>query len=99
MPSSVFVVINILGFNLRFVKVFLYPAIMKGGKILIFERVASRCAERGISIARLEREAKLGNATVRGWKKSTPNVDSLKRVAQVLGCTVDELLAPDEAKQ
>ena len=28
---------------------------------MIFERVASRCAEQGISIARLEREAKLGN--------------------------------------
>lgn len=63
---------------------------------MFFERVASLCAERGISIARLEREAGLGNATVRGWKKSIPNVDSLKRVADVLGCTIDELLAPDE---
>lgn len=63
---------------------------------MIFEKVASRCAEQGISIARLEKEAKLGNATVRGWKKSTPNVESIRRVAEVLGCTVDELLAPSE---
>lgn len=65
---------------------------------MIFERVASRCAEQGISIAHLEKAAGLGNATVRGWKKSMPTVDNLKRVAAVLGCTLDELLAPDDTE-
>ena len=97
-PLKTCLVTCILENYLRVVKAFRRPVRGKGGKYLIFERVASRCAERGISIARLEKEAKLGNATVRGWKKSMPNVDSLRRVAEVLGCTVDELLAPDEAE-
>lgn len=59
---------------------------------MVFENICTRCKAKGISIARLEREAGLGNATIRGWKESQPNVSSLKRVAAYFGCTVDELL-------
>jgi transcriptional regulator with XRE-family HTH domain len=59
---------------------------------LLFDKISSLCEERGISIARLEREAELGNATVRGWKESDPSASKLKRVADVLNVTVDELL-------
>ena len=63
---------------------------------MVFENICERCKARGISIARLEREAGLGNATVRGWKTSMPNTNSLKRVADYFGCTVDELLEPEK---
>jgi len=59
---------------------------------LIFERISKLCSENGMSIARLEKEAGLGNATVRGWKDSAPTVTNLKAVADVLGVTIDELL-------
>lgn len=59
---------------------------------MLFDKISSLCEERGISIARLEREAELGNATVRGWKESDPYASKLKRVADVLNVTVDELL-------
>jgi len=61
-------------------------------KILIFERISKLCAANGMSIARLEKEAGLGNATVRGWKDSAPTVTNLKAVADVLGVTIDELV-------
>ena len=38
----------------------------------IFERVQALCADHNISIARLERETGLGNATVRGWQSTAP---------------------------
>lgn len=49
-----------------------------------------------MTIARLEKEAGLGNATVRGWKNSEPTVKNLKAVADVLGVTVDDLLSGKE---
>lgn len=59
---------------------------------MLFDKISALCEERGISIAKLEREADLGNATVRRWKGSDPSASKLKRVADVLGVTVDELL-------
>lgn len=63
---------------------------------MLFERISALCKERGISIAKLEQEAKLGNATIRGWKDSSPRVDSLKRVADYFKCSVDDLLKEEE---
>lgn len=65
-------------------------------KLLLFDRIVKLCNENGMTIARLEKEAGLGNATVRGWKNSEPTVKNLKAVADVLGVTVDDLLADKE---
>lgn len=59
---------------------------------MIFENVRARCQERGISIAKLEKECGLANATVRGWDHSSPKVETAKKVADYLGCTIDDLL-------
>ena len=53
------------------------------GMILI--NISNLCRERKISIARLERETGLGNATIRGWAESSPTVDNLKRVGGISG--------------
>lgn len=63
-----------------------------GGVILIFDNIARLCKDRHISIARLEREIGVGNATIRGWKHASPTVEKLKLVADYFGCTVDDLL-------
>ena len=62
---------------------------------MLFEKISALCEEKGISIAKLEKDSGLGNATVRGWKKSIPSVESIKKVCRVLGCTVDDLLKED----
>ena len=61
--------------------------------LLIFTNVSKLCKQRGISIAKLERETGLGNATIRGWETSSPTVDKLKAVADYFNVTVDELLS------
>ena len=66
---------------------------------VLFKKICEICKERGISIARLEREAGLGNATVRGWATSSPTVDSLSKVASYLGVSIDELLATDTTNE
>lgn len=65
---------------------------------MIFTNVSRLCKDRGISIARLERDLGIGNATIRNWNVSSPTVDKLKLVADYFGVTLDELLAePDSS--
>ena len=66
---------------------------LRGGENLILDNIQKLCKERGISVARLERELAFGNATIRGWGSSSPNVDNLKKVADFFGVTVDSLIS------
>lgn len=58
---------------------------------MIYKNIVILCKEWGISIARLEQEVGLGNATIRGWASSSPTVEKLKLVADYFGVTIDEL--------
>lgn len=60
---------------------------------MIYDNVVSLCKNKGISIARLEIETGIGNGTIGRWKKSSPNVDNVKKVADFFGVTVDRLIA------
>ena len=62
---------------------------------MIFSNIASLCKEKNISIAQLERETGLGNATIRTWESSDPGAKKLKKVADYLGTTVDYLLSTE----
>lgn len=66
---------------------------------MIYEQILALCKEKHISVARLERECGLGNATIRGWEKSSPTVEKLKRVADYFGVTVDSLIASKEEQE
>ena len=59
---------------------------------MIFENISRLCRDRKVSVAALERELGFGNATIRGWKVSSPSVDKLKKVADFFGVTVDSLI-------
>lgn len=59
---------------------------------MILENIERLCRERKISIAALEREAGIGNGVIRRWGKLNPRVDLLKRVADRLEVSVDDLL-------
>ena len=84
----------ILDYLLMAVKNFL----RKEDTVLIFENIRALCWEKRISIARLEKECGLGNATIRGWEHSSPTIENLKRVADYFGVTVDSLLVSKEEK-
>lgn len=65
---------------------------------MILTNASQLCKERGVSIARLERDLGIGNATIRNWNVSSPTVNKLKFVADYFGVTLDELLTePDTA--
>lgn len=66
----------------------------------MYERIATLCKERGVTVKDLERNLGFGNGTIQFWKKGSPRVDKLKAVADYFGVTVDALIADEPpAKQ
>lgn len=59
---------------------------------MIYERIEKLCKERCVSIRRLETECQLSNGSVVKWKTSSPTVESLYKVAQFFGVSIDELV-------
>lgn len=66
---------------------------------MIFDNISRLCNEKGISIAKLEKESGLGNATIRGWTTSSPRIENLLKVADILGCSVDDLLVSESVEE
>lgn len=58
----------------------------------IYERVQKLIQEQGLTIKQLERECDLANATIRRWETQTPNIESVRRVAQRLHTSIDYLV-------
>lgn len=63
---------------------------------MIVENIQQLCKEKGTSFFALERQLGIGNGVIARWSTCSPRVDSLKRVADYFGVTVDELLEPNE---
>ena len=59
---------------------------------MIYERVKTIADMRGMSLASLEREAKISNGTISKWKDAEPGARNLFRVAKVLGVDINILL-------
>lgn len=62
----------------------------------MLHKIKELCAERGITIAELERLAGITPKTMSWWDKTVPAVDKVARVAKVLGVTVEDLLEDTE---
>lgn len=59
---------------------------------MIYDNVKALADKQKISIAELEKKAKLGNGTVGSWRDSSPTVESLLKVADALNVSVSTLL-------
>lgn len=59
---------------------------------MLYSKIEKLCKERGVSISALEKAVGLGNATIKGWKLSSPRFDNLVKVAGYFGCSVDDLI-------
>lgn len=59
---------------------------------MLLKNITQLCKEKGVSIARLERETGIGNGTIGRWDVSSPTVENVRKVAEFFGTTVDELI-------
>lgn len=61
---------------------------------MIYENICKMAKKRGISINKLEEKAGLSTGSICKWGKSvSPTVKSIKKVSDILSCTVDDLIS------
>lgn len=58
----------------------------------LYDRVKELASEQGRSISAVEKEACVANGTIAGWKNGKPYADTLKKVCDVLGYNMDQLI-------
>lgn len=61
----------------------------------IVERIKKLAQEKRLSIRQIEIAAEVSNGAIARWDEKLPSVDKVYRVANVLGCTVDDLIRED----
>lgn len=59
---------------------------------MIYEKIKEICKEKGVSVASVEKQAGLSSGAISKWNESSPTVEKLKAVADVLKVKVDKLL-------
>lgn len=59
---------------------------------MLLEKIKKLCADRGITIHRIEVDCKIGNGTISAWDKSRPQSDTLLKVAEYFGVSMEYLL-------
>ena len=57
------------------------------------------CAEKGISVSRMEKEIGLGSATASRWAKSSPTANVVRKVAKYFNVSTDYLLGETEIRE
>ena len=65
---------------------------------MLLRNITQLCKQKGISIAKLERETGISNGTIGRWNTSSPTVENVQKVAEYFGVTVDELISDASLK-
>lgn len=61
----------------------------------ITEKIKELAKQQRLSIRQIEIAAGLSNGSITRWSEKSPSIDKVFRVANVLGCTVDDLIRED----
>lgn len=59
---------------------------------MLYDKIKEVAKNRKVSIYRIERDLNFSNGSLRKWNNSNPSATSLKKVADYLNVTLDELL-------
>ena len=65
---------------------------------MLLENVKRLCYQHRISIWALEKAIGVGNGTIGKWGNRSPRVETLTKVADYFGVTVDDLLKESEGE-
>lgn len=64
----------------------------------MYETIVNEANKRSLSIRQLEAKAGVGNGTVDKWKRSSPKLDTLEKVATALDLEVTTLIKRSKSK-
>lgn len=59
---------------------------------MIYTRIKEMCEKKRISIYRLEKDLNFPASTIAKWKKSSPTVEKIKKVADYFGVSIEYFL-------
>ncbi|MGK8866877.1 helix-turn-helix domain-containing protein [Streptococcus oralis] len=59
---------------------------------MLYDKIKEVAKTKSLSIYRIERDLGFSNGSLRKWNNSTPSATSLKKVANYLNVTLDDLL-------
>lgn len=62
------------------------------------ERVKELCKNRGITVKRLEEKLEIPYNTIYQWKRITPSLDKIQKVADFFNVSIDYLLGRTDQK-
>lgn len=63
---------------------------------MLYEKVQKLARKQGISVNKLEKKLGFSSSYISKWRTSMPSANNLKKVADFLGVSVDELLDEQE---
>jgi len=64
----------------------------KNACIVLFDNIKQLCDKKGISISKLENECGFGQGTIYKWKKVSPSLGNLQKVADYFKTTINKLV-------
>ena len=59
---------------------------------MLYDKIKEVAKTKSLSIYRIERDLGFSNGSLRKWNNSTPSATSMKKVANYLNVTLDDLL-------
>lgn len=65
----------------------------------LYDKIKSMADDQNLSISYIEENTNLSNGSISKWKTNSPRVDSLNKVAKLLGCSLDFLMSANDCNQ
>lgn len=66
--------------------------------MVLVDNIMQLCKRNHTSFYEVERSVGLGNGVIGKWRNVSPRIDSIKKVADFFGVTVDDLLKDDSTE-
>lgn len=66
---------------------------------MLVYNIETLCEAHGISVPQLERTLEISNGTIRTWKTRSPRLDTLTKVANHFGVSIDQLVSREPPEQ
>lgn len=60
---------------------------------MLVYNIEALCEANGLSVAQLEKILRISNGTIRTWKTRSPRLDTLTKVANHFGVSIDQLVS------
>ena len=66
---------------------------------MLYEKIKEFAIEKGVSINKIEKDLEFSSSYISKWKNSMPSATALKKVADYLGVSMEELLEDEEVEK